>query len=396
MGLSRYEGAPLQSVRGSTRRAAENLVDLCIERNVDLLVLAGDLYDGDWKDYSTGLFFVRQMNRLKVAGVRVVSVRGNHDAASQITKHLELPENVTELASEAPQTLQLAELGIAVHGQSYAMRAETAELAKNYPQSSAGVFNLGILHTCATGRAGHERYAPCSLELLLSKGYDYWALGHVHTREVLHEDPWVVFPGNTQGRHIKETGAKGATVVEVSSGRVTSVEHVDLDVVRWHRLSVTAQPEATADGVIEQMVAELVRAKSTSGDRVVAARLELYGDTAAHSELALEPARWEAELRARANELANVWVERVKFRTHPLLRRSDLAKRQDVLGQVARAFAKLEQDADARSAAFDFMSELQAKLPPGLDAVSGADQAQIVEDAERIVLSRLARISEEP
>ena len=395
LGLTRYEGAPLERVRGSTRRATENLVTLCIERDADLLVLAGDLFDGDWKDYSTGLFFIREMNRLKSAGVRVVSVRGNHDAANHISKHLELPDNVTELSSEAPQTLNIEELGLAVHGQSYGRRAETAELARNYPAAVPGVFNLALLHTCATGRAGHEPYAPCSLELLLSKGYDYWALGHVHEREVLHEDPWVVFPGNTQGRHAKECGPKGASVVDVADGRVTQVEHVELDVVRWHRLEVTASPDADAFGIVEQLVAELERAKLASGPRVVAARLELLGETNAHGELAHEPERWEAELRARATVLSGVWIERVKFRTRPLLQRAELTERQDVLGQVARAFAELEQDAGARSDSFAFLSELRAKLPPGLNAVSEADQAGIVEEAERVVLSRLARLTED-
>src|SRR5690606_17008970 len=119
-GLVDYDGAPLLEVRGATRRAFENLVDLCIDEAASLLVIAGDLYDGDWKDYSTGLFFVEQMVRLREAGVRVAWVRGNHDAASKITKHLNAPGNVRELSCSAPETVVYDDLGVAVHGVGYA------------------------------------------------------------------------------------------------------------------------------------------------------------------------------------------------------------------------------------------------------------------------------------
>src|SRR3989442_11412313 len=93
-GLERYEGAPVDRVRMATRRALENLMQLCLEEEAAFLLLAGDIFDGDWKDYGTGLFFVGQMRRMRAAGIPVYLVRGNHDAASQVTKYLVLPDNV--------------------------------------------------------------------------------------------------------------------------------------------------------------------------------------------------------------------------------------------------------------------------------------------------------------
>src|SRR5690606_2935920 len=121
------------------------------------------------------------------------------------------------------------------------------------------MFNIGLLHTCATGRAGHEPYAPCRLSTLLSKGYDYWALGHVHQREVLHEHPWVVFPGNLQGRHMKEVGEKGATIVDVEAGRVVDVQHRALDVVRFAQREVALEPESDVDGAMQAAFAAMER-----------------------------------------------------------------------------------------------------------------------------------------
>src|SRR5690349_16787907 len=85
-GLARYEGAPADEIRGATRRAFDNLVELAIQEEAAFLLLAGDLYDGDWKDYNTGLFFVSRMRRLEEAGIPVFLISGNHDAASQITR----------------------------------------------------------------------------------------------------------------------------------------------------------------------------------------------------------------------------------------------------------------------------------------------------------------------
>src|SRR5450432_1382626 len=122
-GLPRYEGAPVDAIRGATRRAFDNLIDLCLEEGASFLLLAGDIYDGNWKDYSTGLFFAAGLARLRAANIPVVLIRGNHDAQSQITRHLRLPENVRELSVRAPESFELSKVGVVVHGQGFATRA---------------------------------------------------------------------------------------------------------------------------------------------------------------------------------------------------------------------------------------------------------------------------------
>ena len=250
-GLEAHEDAPVEEIRGATRRAFDNLIDLTIEEEVDFVLIAGDLYDGDWKDYNTGLFFAARMGRLSKAGIKVFIVSGNHDAASQITKAMPLPDNVTLFSPRKPQSVKLDDLGVIIHGQSYSFRAVTENLASQYPQNDSNYFNIGLLHTSLTGREGHEDYAPCTLDELKSKGYDYWALGHVHKREIVSEDPWIVFPGNIQGRHIKETGAKGATLVTVEDGRITAVEERELDVLRWATCRVDLSECETSDSVYD-------------------------------------------------------------------------------------------------------------------------------------------------
>lgn len=258
-GLERYEGAPVDEIRSATRRAFDNLIDLAIDEEVAFVSLAGDLYDGDWKDYNTGLYFVNRMNRLHVGGIRVFIVAGNHDAASQITKHLRLPDNVTLFSTKQPEQVVLEDLGVAIYGQGFPTRAVIDDITQAYPQGDPHLFNIGLLHTCLDGKPGHEPYAPCTVDGLRSKGYQYWALGHVHKREVISEDPWIVFPGNIQGRHARELDPKGCTLVTVEEGEVVNVEHRDLDVFRWSRCELDVSSSETADDVYEQVPAKRIR-----------------------------------------------------------------------------------------------------------------------------------------
>lgn len=391
-GLERYEGAPVERIRGATRRALENLVDLCLTEAADLLLIAGDLYDGNWKDYATGLFFSKQMSRLRHADIPVVLVRGNHDAASQITKNLQLPENVIELATRKPQTHVLEAIGVAVHGQGFATRAVIDDLAQRYPEPIRDLFNVGLLHTCVDGRPGHDTYAPCALSTLIAKGYDYWALGHVHQREVLSRDPWVVFPGNLQGRHAQETGPKGASLVSVHDGRVVDVVHRPLDVVRWLVCEIDVSSAASPDDIIDLVRERFEALVADAEGRTLAVRVVLGGSTSAHDAFAVERERWEQELRGVANDTAGdgLWIEQLRCFTQPLLDRAALLQRDDAIGHVARALRALVDDPGAGEALVNEFAELRVRLPPDARADVGPDAVrEALADIERTLMPRL-------
>lgn len=395
-GLSRYEGAPVEQIRSATRRACDNLVNLCIDEQVELLLLAGDLFDGDWKDYSTGLFFASRMARLKQAGVRVISIRGNHDAASHITKHLRLPDNVIELSSRNVETRLFEDLGVAVHGRGYSKRAETANLAAAYPDAVPGYLNLGLLHTAASGRVGHEPYAPCSVDDLRSKGYHYWALGHVHEREVLSIDPWIVFPGNLQGRHLRETGAKGATLVTAHGGLIDSVEHRELDVVRFVDSIVEAEREQDADQLVDRVGLELEQLVQNADGRTLVVRVTLRGPSAAHRAFQVAKERWENEIRARAAEHSELWLESVVFGTSPLIDVERVRQRKDAVGQVLRAAREVREDPERLVQFAGLFNDLNAKLPSeirvGADALKLDDPEvlrQAASEVEQLLLVHL-------
>jgi len=247
-GLANIEGRVAERIRTAPRAAFEALVEL---DQVGFLVIAGDLYDGTWRDYKTGLFFAEQMGRLNQAGIPVFVLHGNHDAESQITRPLALPDNVRVFGTRKAQTFQLDKLNVALHGQSFRERAVTDNLVPDYPAPVKGAFNIGVLHTALGGMDDHANYAPCGLPELVAEGYDYWALGHVHQGQALNERPHVVFPGNLQGRHVCETGPKGACLVTVESGEVVEVAALTLDVVRWAALDLDVAAAGSTVDVVD-------------------------------------------------------------------------------------------------------------------------------------------------
>ncbi len=279
-GLSRYEGLPAEDIRGATRAAFDNLVQLAIDEAVDFVLIAGDLFDGDWKHMGTGLYFARAMGQLDKAGIAAFILAGNHDAASVITRSVPWPPNVRLFDTLKPETHLLPDLGVALHGQSFHTAAVTENLVTAYPEAEPHQFNIGLLHTALSGRKGHAPYAPCSLEDLKSKHYDYWALGHVHEHEIVSEHPHVVFPGNSQGRSIRETGPKGAVLVTVEDGQVAGLRHMELDVIRWAAVEVDCSGASPTDAADRIRSALLERWCEHSSQKPMVARLTLTGATA--------------------------------------------------------------------------------------------------------------------
>ena len=364
-GLSAYENAPAERLRGATRDAFVNLVDYCIDEQVDFLVIAGDVYDGDWRDFNTGLFFVRQMGRLRAAGIAVFLLHGNHDADSEMTRRLELPDNVHVFAHNKATTHRIDALKVALHGRSFKVAATTENLAVTYPAPVPGWLNIGVLHTALEGSAAHANYAPCSLTELQARGYAYWALGHVHEQRVWPGPCTIAYPGNLQGRHIRETGAKGALLVTADEGGITDVERLEFDVLRWHLLQVDVAPAADFSGAVRlvgRAMEDLLQ--SQPARHGLAVRVVLEGASAAHGALVAAEQQLRQEVLAQAVSLDadRLWVERVKVST-----RAPLAAGTRTLdGEGSDALAGLAAQAAADP---QFLAELRADLQTLLDGV---------------------------
>lgn len=400
-GLERYPGAPVEEIRGATRRALENLVDLALERKADFVLIAGDLYDGDWKDHHTGLFFVAQMSRLRELGIPVVLIRGNHDAENRMTRSLRLPDNVELLPHARAATAQLPrlrELGVAVHGRSFAQAAELGNLVPDYPAADRALFNIGILHTSLAGAEGHAAYAPCSLDDLRQKQYDYWALGHVHTREVKCPDPYVVFSGNIQGRHIREPGSKGCYLVSVGDRGQVELEFQPLDVFRWAICEVALNEARQTEDVLESFARRLRALAAEHAGLPLGVRAVVTGPTPLDAQLRAAPAAWALRFREVAVEAAgdSVWLEKVALQTVAPRQAAAQPPGAGALSALRECLEALQGDVAQLTQLSAEFSDLRRKLPEelvrGEDALGLDDPAMLrqwLEEIQPLVLGRL-------
>lgn len=397
-GLLRYETAPVEAMRDACRRAFENLVDLAIEERVAFVLLAGDLYDGDWNDFSTGIFMGKQVGRLKERGIPVLAVAGNHDAANRMTRSLDPPANMTFLSTRRPGTIRLEEWSVAVHGQGFATQHVKSNLAARLPDAEPGLFNIGLLHTSLDGREGHADYAPCTIDDLRARNYQYWALGHVHTGEIVAEDPWVVFPGCVQGRHIRETGAKGCAVVTVENGAVSSVDHRDLDVLRWVLCPIDLEGAVDRAALMDRIRQAMARELASAGGRPVALRVRFEGASHLADDVAAYPEKIEHQVMALAAETAGeeLWIEKVESAATGLLDLETVLASDGPLGALLEQISSLSDDSGSVDGLNEIIADLKQKIPAeaagsekGLDLDNPERIARLVREAKSMLKGRL-------
>ncbi|CDZ55965.1 metallophosphoesterase family protein [Neorhizobium galegae] len=390
-GLALKDAAIAELFIEASRRAFSGLVDQAVERRVDFFIVAGDVYDGDWKDNKIGLFFNREVARLERAGIPVFLLKGNHDAESVITKTITLPKNVSEFPVNKPGSFKLDHLKVALHGQGFAERSATENLALAYPKPETGWFNIGVLHTSLTGREPHAPYAPCSVEDLRSRGYDYWALGHVHDFEIVAEDPLVVFPGNLQGRSIREQGAKGAVLVTVEDGRITH-ERIITDSARFAELVVAVEPDDNIPAILRRIESALEDVVERMEGRPLALRIRLTGKSSFRNEVMARAEDFRDEVQAACHRShGDIWLEKLEVRLDPETNGTSVAA--DMLGlegliPIDGFPAELLADANAK------IAEITARLPGGIgagDLALGDDAEALLAEARDLLLSRAAR-----
>jgi DNA repair exonuclease SbcCD nuclease subunit len=271
-------------------------------------------------------------------------------------------------------------------------------LARSYPARRKGCFNLGLLHTCVDGREGHEPYAPCSIADLRAREYNYWALGHIHAREILYrDDPWIIFPGNLQGRHARETGAKGCMVVTVDDRYdVVSAEPRWLDVVRWETCQLDARGARDGDEVVSRFRDRLIQLLPSCDGRLLALRVDVRGATEAHASLTSHAMHWTSEFRQVALDSGGgaVWIEKVLFRTLPQRALTDDILSDAPLAELAALLDELrDDDAQLTALAKRALDDLTRKLPP--DLMDGLDSPQrlrgLLNQAGPLLFERLLR-----
>lgn len=415
-GLGATDPEIAETIRDASRRAFERLIDVALKENVAFVVVAGDLFDGDWDDLATGLWTIRQLRRLEARRVPVFISLGNHDLQNKTLPKLTWPKNVKIFNAKKPETflypddlptlldgapkrarktaarsaatlentlfgnLQETESPaffdgaperVALTGQSFRAPFCPENLAENFPSATPNAFNIGVLHTDASGDGAASRYAPTSLATLNDKRYDYWALGHVHRRQTLQTEPaWVGYPGVLQGRHVREPEPKGFYVVEIENGALLGAPRfVAVDSLRWFSLELDLTQVASEEELRRRFLDAARSIVDEAEERFAAVRLSLVGRTELHRELTQRRARQTLgeTFRAWALELGDaLWLEEIELKT--------TAPRPATLGETG-ILGDLAADFERK------IAELSARL--AAPETSQTDELQALEEAER-------------
>ncbi|KAF3999690.1 metallophosphoesterase family protein [Glaciimonas immobilis] len=400
-GLSAYPDAPVEMLRTATRRAFTNLCDEAIDQKVDFLLIAGDLYDGSWKDFNTGIFFCKQMGRLKKVNIPVYILYGNHDAENEMTKTLQLPDNVFTFEARKCTTHLIPHLKVALHGRSFKDAATTENLVTSYPTPTDGMYNIGVLHTALEGNSAHPNYAPCTVGELHAKGYDYWALGHVHEYSVISGAATIVFPGNLQGRHVKESGPRGAVLVTVDGHGDCVLERLIVDVIRWHTLIVDVSSCVVLADVVRTVGLQLEALVATSPAHIPSAvRISINGRTAVHGELfgLARQLRTEILALAAATDPDSLWIEKVQINTSDLDHNENLSLRGDAVADLQTILDQAENDPEFVDALKADLMALITKAPIELQTsvsyfkeIRAGDVSRILAEVRPALVAYLAK-----
>jgi len=394
----------------ATRHAFTSIITLCLDEQVDALILAGDLYDGDQTSMKTARFLAEQLRRLDEGGIRVFIIRGNHDAESRITKELSFPDSVKLFRSHAEAIITEppgAPFRVAVHGMSFAQTTAPHSLLPRYKPPVADALNIGLMHTSLGGSAGHDNYAPCSIADLDAAGFDYWALGHIHQRAVEKGRCTIVMPGIPQGRDIGEDGPKSVTLVTIADDRGITLEERHLALVQFERISLDLSGVATWPDLQAAIGQALRKRRQTVPADHMVARLRLTGASPLawqlrrDRDLLMETARGQADVIGDRG-LGASWIEKIEIDCRPPDGATDTA---DPVIDLRRL---IEQDIIAspayRAEIEDIVSELRDQLPRDSRTFLGADEdafeqavATLVTEGAEDVLARLqARAADEP
>ena len=383
--LALRDAALADLIGTASRTVFARLIDLCLDEAVDALLIAGDLYDGAQTSMKTARFLTDGLRRLDAAGIETFIIRGNHDAESRITGQLVLPDSVTVFgARPGVERRHKGPLEIAIHGISFAKPQAPDSLLGRFKPPVPGVVNIGMMHTSLDGAAGHDPYAPCRLADLMDSGFDYWALGHIHTRAHHTGRCHVVMPGIPQGRDIGEAGETSVTLATVGDDGAITVEARPLAVARFERLEVPLDQAADWPAVVATLSAALRAARRDLPEDHLVLRPVLTGRSPLLWRLRRDLGLLQEEARLTAEGIGTLWIDKLELACTDAPRADVSGPLAELGAHVAALQARPEGLPPAILAEAEALFDaLGRALPKGLRGLLGDDPAAqaVIRDA---------------
>lgn len=348
------EGMPSEIkciLRDSTFKAFQNIVDFCIEKNVDALLIAGDIFDSANRSFKAQWEFKKGINKLALKKIKSFICHGNHDPLDGWEGRIEFPEEYCFKFGDVPSSYPLFdknEPDVKIHGYSYPTREIRKNIIPQFGELVKGGFNIGLIHANVDNDPKHDPYAPCSSKDLVNTGYDYWALGHVHTRNIVRDHkPFIVYPGNTQGRHVNEPGPRGIIYVNVDEMGEIDTEFVSMDIIRFESIEFTCEKIESINQLESEIKDRFDKTLQNAKKRHVIVELKLIGSTVIDEDL--KKPDFELQFKEIINEELGrqspfLWCANIKIATTALYNRDELINRDDFIGELVRLNDKIRTD----------------------------------------------------
>ena len=381
-----------ETLRDATFGAFEAVIQICIDRQVDFLLIAGDVYDGADRSLRAQLRFRDGLWRLTNQGVRIYVVHGNHDPLDGWSHAVQMPDLV-HVFPDRLESVVFEKTGVPVariHGISYPRNRINADFGKGMAREGVEPFQIGLFHCNAGGDLRYDPYAPRSVAELIETGLDYLALGHIHERVTLHaSQPFIGYPGNTQGRHINEAGPRGCLLVNVTAeGQLAAEpEFVATNRVRWEACDIDIAGMETIDDLLSSLDDRMETLAELEHECAIVTRITIKGRGTLHRSLTKPEAMASLQNEARSRGIERspfIYIEQLLRKTQPAINLNSRRAGQDFLGELLRLIEEMRRSPEQLDEVSDVLNELyqHARAKRLLDAVDERAMRELLDEAE--------------
>ncbi len=390
-GISAIDEAISEDLAEATFNSFEKIIKLCLEEDVDFLLIAGDVYDSENKSLRAQIRFIDGLERLSAEGIKTFVVHGNHDPSIKWSSNLTVPENVHIFTGKKVHKQTVEKDGeeiVEIYGYSYNQRdikeSVIPEFEEKYQQ--ARIYQIGLLHCNLSSSNSHEPYAPCTKEELKGVPMDYWALGHVHNREIVSKEPNICYPGNSQGRNIRESGERGCYIVSVDENANTEIEFVSTCSIIWENCEIDIEGIKTFQELRRSIFDAMDNLKVENENCPLIIRINLKGRGKLGNELKKQNVVDDLleELReSESSESQYAWVEKIKVNTDVNIDRDRLREGGDFVAEIIQLYVELYEIDGERD-------RLYSILDPLFESRRGIKYLEQLDDEELIELIKKA------
>ncbi|MBN2481142.1 MAG: DNA repair exonuclease [Bacteroidales bacterium] len=400
-GLASWNRELAVRLQDATFHSYEKIIAICITEKVDFLIISGDIFDSESKSLAAQLRFVSGLQKLSGQGIATYFVCGNHDPLNSWLDAIQLPDHVHRFDASRAGCFTYEKEGepaADIYGTSFQEKVVRRNLALDYKLTGhASPVSIAVLHGTIGTPGLHENYAPFKIEDVMNKGFDYWAMGHIHKRTVVHDShPAIVYPGNPQGRDFGETGAKGCCLVDIIPGNGPLVKFMPVHTIRFEEIAVDLTGETEMTKLSDKIEKTKIKIDNYSENDSYILRVNLTGRTPLHEHLN-RPEEMQQLLdyfnEGQLDREHFTWIDQININTNPDIDIDQVRKGTDFSADLLKVFDAYENDEKQLSRLFQELDEeiINYQVKKETTAITEHEKTEILNKAKWMMLDQLLK-----